>query len=243
MRVGFLICALSVSALAASGTGGTSQIPANEADRRSALTHYRSGQELLAAEQFAKAADAFSAAIALEPLLTDAHYGLGQAYMGLERFASAIQAFGRTIEAARALHDLRNRDRVAADRAIDDELRELRDTLRRRKDQPLRVMQLEARISEVERSRSSLGQPFETPASVLLALGSAHYRNGDADAAEQHWSSAVRVNSKLGEAWNNLAVVYMTSGRKQDAEAAIKNAELAGFRVNPRLKDKIRSMP
>jgi hypothetical protein len=24
---------------------------------------------------------------------------------------------------------------------------------------------------------------------------------------------------------------------------AIKNAELAGFRVNPRLKDKIRSMP
>jgi tetratricopeptide (TPR) repeat protein len=237
-----VVCALTILTVAGASPAAA-QFFASDADRRTALTHYRSGQELLAAERFEEAAAAFRTAIEFEPLLTDAHYGLAQAYMGLERYASAIQAFGRTIEAAKTLHDLRNRDRVAGDRAIDEELRELRDTMRRRKGQPLRVMQLEARISEVERSRSSLGQAFETPASVLLALGSAHYRNGDAEAAEQHWSSAVRVNSKLGEAWNNLAVIYMTTGRKQDAESAIKGAELAGFRVNPRLKDTIRSMP
>jgi len=243
MRTFSVVCALTILTVTSGAKPAAAQIFASQTDRRTALTHYRSGQELLASERFEAAAAAFRSAIEFEPLLTDAHYGLGQAYMGLERYASAIQAFGHTIEAAKTLHDLRNRDRVAGDRAIDEELRELRDTMRRRKDQPLRVMQLEARISEVERSRSSLGQPFEAPASVLLALGSAHYRHGDAEAAEQHWSSAVRVNSKLGEAWNNLAVIYMTTGRKQDAESAIKSAELAGFRVNPRLKDKIRSMP
>ena len=242
MRTCSVVCALVILTVTFGATPAASQSFASDADRRSALIHYRNGQELLASEQFEAAAGAFRTAIGFEPLLTDAHYGLGHAYMGLERYASAIQAFGRCIEAARTLHDLRNRDRVAADRAIDEELRELRDTMRRRKGQPLRVMQLEARITEVERSRSSLGQPFETPASVLLALGSAHYRNGAVDAAEQQWSSAVRVNSKLGEAWNNLAVIYMTTGRKQEAEAAVSRAESAGFRVNPRLKAEIRAM-
>jgi tetratricopeptide (TPR) repeat protein len=234
------LCALIVLLVA---SPVSAQSLATDADRRTALTHYRNGQELLASEQFEKAAEAFRAAIEFEPLMTDAHYGLGHALMGLQRYDSAIQAFGGCIEAAKTLHDLRDRDRVAADRAIDEELRELRDTMRRRKGQPLKVMQLEARITEVERSRSSLGQPFVAPATVLLALGSAHYRNGDAEAAEQQWSSAVRVNSKLGEAWNNLAVIYMTSGRKEEAEAAVRNAESAGFRVNPRLKSDIRTMP
>ena len=242
MRTCSIVCALIVLTVTFAATPAAAQSFATDADRRSALTYYRSGQELLASEQFEKAAEAFRNAITFEPLLTDAHYGLGHAYMALERYASAIQAFGRCIEAAKTLHDLRNRDRVAADRAIDEELRELKETMRRRKGQPLRVMQLEARITEVERSRSSLGEPFATPASVLLALGSAHYRNGDADAAEQHWSSAVRVNSNLGEAWNNLAVIYMTTGRKQEAEAAVSRAESAGFRVNPRLKAEIRAM-
>jgi Flp pilus assembly protein TadD len=243
MRTVSIVCALTVLTGILGARPAAAQFFASDAERRTALTHYRSGQELLASERFADAADAFRKAIASEPLLTDAHYGLGHAYMGLERYVSAIQAFGACIEAAKNLHDLRNRDRVAGDPATDEELPELRDTVRRRKGQPLKVMQLEARISEVERSRSSLGQPFETPATVLLALGSAHYRNGDGDAAEQHWSSAVRVNPTLGEAWNNLAVIYMRTGRKPEAEAAIRSAEDAGVRVNPRLKNDVRSMP
>ena len=243
MRMLSVVCALAILTVTSGAHPAAAQSFASDGDRRAALTHFRSGQELLASERFAEAAEAFRTAIGFEPVLTDAHYGLGHAYMGLERYVSAIQAFGACIEAAKTLHDLRNRDRVAADRAIDEELRELRDTMRRRKGQPLRVMQLEARISEVERSKSSLGQPFASPASVLLALGSAHYRNGDAEAAEQQWSSAVRVNPRLGEAWNNLAVIYMRTGRKPEAESAIRSAEAAGVRVNPRLKDDVRAMP
>ena len=222
---------------------------ASDTDRREAFKHYRVGQELLSAEQYEKAAEAFRTSIKYDPLLTDAHYGLGQSFMGLQRYASAIQAFNGCIDAARRLHDLRQKDRVSTDRVIDEEIRELKDSVRRvasgqvRVGQPqIKQTQLEQRIQELERSRSTLSANFEVPATVLLSLGSAHFRNGDRAAAERHWSDAVQINSKLGEAWNNLAVIHLGAGRKKDAEDAVKNAERAGFRVNPRLRDDIRAM-
>ena len=240
---------LALTATISFGSLAQAQPLASDADRREALSHYRSGQELLSAEQFEKAAEAFRTAIKYDPLLTDAHYGLGQSFMGLQRYASAIQAFEGCIEAARRLHDLRQRDRVNTDRAIDEEIRELKDSVRRvasghvRVGQPqIKQTQLEQRIQELERSRSSLSPNFEPPATVLLSLGSAHFRNGNRDAAAQHWTDAVRVNSSLGEAWNNLAVIHLGAGRKREAEEAVRNAERAGFRVNPRLKSDIKAL-
>ena len=58
--------------------------------------------------------------------------------------------------------------------------------------------------------------------------------------AEFEWKAALEVNPKLGEAHNNLAVVYLQTGRFAEAEAAIKAAEKAGFRVNPQLKEDVR---
>lgn len=238
-----------VCALLCVSTAAAAQGLASAADRREAFAHYRSGQEFLSAEQFEKAADAFREAIKYDPLLTDAHYGLGQSFMGLQRYASAIQAFTGCINAARRLHDLRQKDRVSTDKAIDEEIRELKDSVRRvasgqvRVGQPqIKQTQLEQRIQELERSRSTLSANFEVPATVLLSLGSAHFRNGDRDAAEHHWAEAVKVNSRLGEAWNNLAVIHLGAGRKAEAEAAVRNAERAGFRVNPRLKADIRAL-
>jgi tetratricopeptide (TPR) repeat protein len=234
-----------LTALLATIAGG--QLVVDERTRREAFQHYRSGVELLTAERWDKALEEFVQAVKLDPLLTDAHYGKGQAYMGLKRFASAADAYEDCIEAARSLHGLRERDRVSADRQLDDEIRELKETLRRMQMQgptrALRATQLEQRIQDLEQDkRASLGAAFQAPAGVLLALGSAHFRNSDRDQAEHYWSEAVKVNSRLGEAWNNLAVVYLGSGRKKEAEDAVRNAERAGFRVNPRLKDDIRAM-
>jgi tetratricopeptide (TPR) repeat protein len=220
---------------------------ASDAARKEAFQHYRNGQEMLSAEQWDKAAEEFGLATARDPLFTDAYFGLGQAHMGARRFASAVKAFEDTIEAARTLHQLRERDRVTGDRQIDDQLRTLREAMRTVQQQKTgqvqnQLLQIEARIRELERSKSSLGSPFEAPAEVLLALGSAQFRNGNREAAETRWSEAVKVNSKLGEGWNNLAVIYLTSGRKKEAEDAIKNAERTGFRVNPKLKEDIKAM-
>lgn len=227
----------------------SAQITALGSSRREALHHYREGQEHLSGEQYERAVAAFQQAIQLDDLFTDAHYGLGQAFVGLRRYASAAQAFRRCLTAAQALHALRERDRVQSDHRIDEEIRELREAVRQveravplGQGRDLRILKLEQRIQDLQRARSSIGKPFEAPATVLLALGSVHFRIDEPTLAEHYWTEAVKVNPKFGEAWNNLAVVYMTTGRKKAAEDAVKNAERAGFRVNPRLKDDIKAM-
>ena len=47
------------------------------------------------------------------------------------------------------------------------------------------------------------------------------------------------MNPTFGEAHSNLAVVYLITGRATEAEAEVKAAEKAGFRVNPKLKEDI----
>jgi tetratricopeptide (TPR) repeat protein len=220
---------------------------ASDQDRREALQHYRNGQEFMSAEQFEKAADEYQKAIDKDKLLTLAHYGLGQANMALKRFASAIQAFTNCRETFRTLHQLQERDRVLVERQRDDEIRELRDSVRRIRSGQIKLSpsiadQIEKRIQDLERQRTSMGGAFQPPPEVSLALGSAYFRNGSMDDAEREWKAAIAVNPKLGEAHNNLAALYAMTGRKADAEAAVKAAEKAGYKVNPRLKDDIKKM-
>ena len=72
-----------------------------------------------------------------------------------------------------------------------------------------------------------------------MAIGSAYFRLNDLPNAEREYRAAVEVNPAFGEAHNNLAVVYMVTGRLTEAENAVKAAEKAGFKVNPKLKEDI----
>jgi tetratricopeptide (TPR) repeat protein len=199
----------------------------------------------MAHEQFDKAAESYMAAIAKDPLMTLAHYQLGQAYMALKRPASAIQAYQGTIDAMRTLHDLEQSNQFEVDKQRQETIRELRTELNStsQKLDPLKRTVLEQRVTDLEHERTASGGPFQVPGFVLLAIGSAHFRNGDRDAALSEWQSAVQQNPKLGEAHNNLAVLYMMSGKKTEAENSVKAAEKAGFRVNPQLKEDIKKLP
>ena len=68
-------------------------------------------------------------------------------------------------------------------------------------------------------------------------------RTSEADLgdAEREYLAALAVSPKFEEAHNNLAVVYMLTGRISEAEAAVEKAEAAGFRVNPQLKEDIKA--
>ena len=72
-----------------------------------------------------------------------------------------------------------------------------------------------------------------------MALGSAYFRLNKLEDAEREYKAAIEVSPSLGESHSNLAVVYLVTGRISEAEAAVKAAEKAGFKVNPRLKDDI----
>ena len=220
---------------------------ASDRDRRDALHHYRAGQDLMAAEQFEKAAQEFTRSIRKDRLLTEAHYGLGQANMALRRYTSAIHAFTACREAFHDLHALEEHHRFEVERQRVDEIRELRDAVRRIRAGQVKVApsmadRLERRIDELQRRRTTMNARFQSPAEVSLALGSAYFRSGNLERAEQEWKDAAAANSRLGEAHNNLAALYAMTGRKKDAETAIHAAERAGFRVHPRLKDDVSRM-
>ena len=104
----------------------------------------------------------------------------------------------------------------------------------------LRATQAEARLRDLERLKSTIEAAYQPPAAVLLALGSALFRDGDVATATRYWEAAIGSDPKLGEAHNNLAAVYFQTGRSREAEAEIKSAEKAGFRVNPQLKEDVK---
>jgi tetratricopeptide (TPR) repeat protein len=215
---------------------------ADEQSRREALDLFRAGQKFLLAEQFDKAADSFSKAIAKDGLLTVAHYGLGQAYMNLRRFDDAAKAYEGCIEATRTLHALQQSNQFEVEKRRDAEIREMRETVRvlQQSRRQLQAAHAEQNLHDLENQRSSMTGPFRPPAEVLLALGSAHYKGGDADAAELEWKAATEANPKLGEAHNNLAVIYMQRDRLDAAEQELQLAESAGFRVNPQFKEDLK---
>lgn len=235
--------------LAAGGAVAAQNV--DDVSHHQALVHYRLGEDLMHSEQFEKAADEFQAAIKLDPLLTIAHYELGQADMALRRYVEAIRAYVACRTAFETLAAMVARNDFTADQRREDEIRELRETIGAVQSGHVKVAsgvevvvaRLEHRLEDLERMRQRSGGTIETPAELSLALGSAYFRSGDLASAEREWKTAVAANSRLGEAHNNLAALYAMTGRKQQAEDAVKQAEKAGFRVNPRLKSDIQAMP
>jgi tetratricopeptide (TPR) repeat protein len=232
-----------VSALTA--TLPAAQHIADEHSRHEAMRHYRNGQEYMAGERFERAAEEFSKAIQYDQLFTLAHYFLGQAYVNLQRYPSAIKAYNACIEACRAIYSLRQTNRFEAEKRRDEEIRALRETVAIAQAQAtrtlgsglgLRATQLEQQMQSLEHTRASIDGPFQPPAEVLLALGSALYHNNQIEQAEFEWTAAIQVNPRLGEAHNNLAVLYMHTGRLQAAAEELRLAERNGARVNPQLK-------
>ena len=211
---------------------------ADAASHREALDRFRSGQELMSAEQFARAADEFTRAVDLDPLLSIAFYQLGQASMNLQRYASAIKAYKDCIEAERQLFSLKQTNRFEVEKHRDDEIRELKSVIDQAagKGRAPTMLGLEQRLRDLQSQGSQTGGAFQPPPQALLALGSAYFRNGDRDAAEAQWRAAIEANPKLGEAHNNIAVIYMQTGRFDEALSELSLAEKAGFKVNPQFK-------
>jgi tetratricopeptide (TPR) repeat protein len=237
------------AALALFTAAAAAQQLADARSRREAISLYRTGQEFFMSEKFERAAEEFTKATQKDPLFTLAHYQAGQSYMNLKRYASAIKAFRECIESTRALYQLAATNRFEVEKRRDDEIHEMRESILMmramaskdpRGGYGLRAERAEQHLHDLESQRTSLAGGYHPPAEVLLSLGSAYFRNGDRDAAETQWKAAVEVSPRLGEAHNNLAVVYMQTGRLAEAEAELKAAEKAGFRVNPQLKEDVK---
>ncbi len=241
--------ALTLAALVLTSQAATQPLAeaVSEQNRKEAFEHYRAGLEKMKDESWEEAAREFRAAVKLDPLFVMAHYGLGQSRMALRRYPEAVEAFFGCREAYHKLAALQQSDRALADQRRDDEIRELRESLRLFQSGTVKatntlamILRLETRLAQLETERRRGIQKIETPAEFSLALGSAYFRSGKLEDAERAYREAIKVNPKMGEAHNNLAVLCMMTGRLDDAEKEMKAAEKAGYSVNPRFKDDLK---
>ena len=205
---------------------------------------YRVADAFLYAENWPEAEREFRAAVKLDPLLVLAHYSLGQVYMGLKRYPDAIRAFTACRAAYLEIGAMQSTDRARADQRREEEVQELRDSIRAIRGGTVKlaqpdfmVLKLEERVRELENlKRRDIGGRTDVPAEFSLALGSAYFRSGALPDAQREYEAALKARPKFGEAHNNLAVVLMLQGRLEDATVHMKSAEKAGFHVNPAFK-------
>jgi tetratricopeptide (TPR) repeat protein len=256
------LLAWTLALAGASAAPGDCPAPADAEHRQAGLEAFHAGEEMLAAGRWDEAAERFASASRLDPLLPFAPYGRGQAHMGAQRYASAVQAFAECRDAFRCLASASAADRADAQKRVDGAIRELRDVLRNvereemlRSSIPrkevnnlpqgnlgaamLQAQKIEGTLQELESWKRQLARG-EVPPEVYLALGNAHFQSGSLPDAEREFLNALRIDPKSGDVQNNLAVVYMLTGRLDEAEQAVKGAERAGVPVNPRLRQEIR---
>ena len=218
-------------------------------ERKRAMPHYRLGLENLRAEDWEKAVRAFQQAIEIDPSFEMAQYGLGRAHMGQRKYAEAVTAFSRARDLYRAQAGRQFANAHDAQRYRQDRMTEIDQMIREYQSMPQTFQVQEALRQLNERKRqiqdslargANITIDTSVPAYVSLSLGSALFRAGKLPEAEREYKEAIAADPKSGEAYNNLAVVYLETGRFEEADRALAAAERAGRTVHPELKKAIK---
>ncbi len=242
------------AALLVSGAAIVSADAVDEQRHRDALEHFRKGQESMYSEKWEEAEREFRISVRLDPLLHIGYYSLGQTYMAMKRYPDAIKAHTSANETFDKVAGLSQSNAAEYDRRVDDEIREMRDAVRFLREQvstpnanskvinaETKAIAIEARIETLEGQKRRETGRITLPAEYSLALGSAYLRNGNLEDAQREYLAAIDTRPGLGEAHNNLAVVYMQTGRFKEALESVDAAEKNGFKVNPRLREDIKT--
>jgi tetratricopeptide (TPR) repeat protein len=240
-----LALALAVLTLAAP----TLTLGQSPGDRDRAVTQNRLGWDYMKTETWEKAAAAFQAAIDIDPTFELPYYGLGRADMALKHYVAAIAAYAKCRDlyqsrAGKQFSNAQDAQRYRQDRIteIDEQIRQV-NTMPPTIQQQDMLRQLNNQRRDIQDAitrGNGMNLDATVPPWVSLALGSAFFRAGKLSDAEREYKAAIAADGKSGEAHNNLAVVYLETGRLNEAETSVKAAKKAGFRVNPQLEQDIK---
>jgi tetratricopeptide (TPR) repeat protein len=239
----------AVAVIASNGVHAQAQ-PQRNQNRGRAMPPYKIGLEEMRSEQWEKAAADFRRAIDIDPTFEMAYYALGRALVPQKKYAEAVTALSKcrdlyTEQAGRQFSNQQEAQQYRRER-----LTEIDDAIRRYQTGP-QTGQVSEAVRQLTESRRQLQDnllrgnnvsvEMSVPSFVSMALGSAFFRIGRLADAEREYKATIDADPKTGEAHSNLAVVYMETGRFDEAEKAVKDAEKAGFKVNPMLKDDIKA--
>jgi tetratricopeptide (TPR) repeat protein len=246
MRQLLLLAALTLPATTAlaqqlSATSGV--------DRQRAQGRYEEGWRALAAESWADAERHFRAATELDPTFKLAYYGLGRSDMALKRFDKAASAYEKCRDLYAAAFGARMSGRVDVDQLIAEDSLQIDMAIQQlskgnvtnqKQTQIAQLQNQKQRLQLKGHGLADMSISDGVPPFVTLALGSAYFRGERLADAENAYKAVIQADPKTGEAYNNLAVVYLMTGRVSAAERAVQAAEKAGYRVSPALKDDIK---
>ena len=222
--------------------------------RERAKQPYQDGLQAMGDEAFEQAAKAFQTAIDIDPDFEMAYYMLGRTQLVLKNYVAAVQALARSrdlyvADAMNQFSDKQEGQRLRRERLAElDQLivdTQAAASLPQNATQRFRMLEQVRQYQERKRQIQDLDRDDDltparrVPAYVSLSLGSAYFRARKLPEAEQAYLAAVAADPKVGEAHSNLAVLYMETGRLDEADKAVKAAEKTGLRVNPALKEEI----
>lgn len=219
-------------------------------ERERARPYNRKGWEFMQTEAWADAAKSFQQAIETDREFEDAYYGLGSAQMRMRKYGESIAAYVKCRDLYRAQAGKKFTNSQEAQRYRQDRLVEIDEAIRMTQTGPQsltsqdRVRQLQDQRRQIQDYISRGGNVSidnSVPASVYVALGSAYFRTEQFPDAEREFKAAIAADSKRGDAYSNLAVVYLQTGRYKEADEAVKSAEKAGYKVHPQLKQDIKA--
>ena len=227
----------------------TSAQSLSPADHDRARVQNRLGWEQMRGEKFEQALKHFQAAIEINPEFEMPFYGLGRAHMALKQYVSAISALSRcrdlyVAQVGRQFSTQQDAQRYRADRIteLDEMIRQVQSGPQtiQTQDQLRQLQEQKRQLQGIIARGANMSVTTAVPAWVSLSLGSAYFRSGRLADAEREYKATIEADRKSGEAYSNLAVVYLETGRIAEAEAALKDAKKSGFKVNPQLEQAIK---
>ena len=219
-------------------------------ERQRAMPYFKKAWEFMRAESWPEAAKAFQQAIDTDHEYEDAYYGLGLASMRMKKYGDAIPAYVKCRDLYRAQAGKQFTNSQDAQRHRQDRLVEIDEQIRLTQTGPQsltsqdRVRQLQDQRRQIQDYISrgnNVTVDNSVPSFVYADLGSAYFRTEQWADAEREYKLALAVQPKSGAVLNNLAVLYLQTGRYQEADDAVKAAEKAGFKVHPQLKQDIKA--
>jgi tetratricopeptide (TPR) repeat protein len=198
-----------------------------------ARTYLNLGVMLAQSDRFARAADLFEKAAAIDPAFPQVQYSLGIAHFNARQYDKAAAALTRTLEQrpgnaeARRMLAMASLNAEQYDRAA--EL--LRDDPQRQTDPKLQyayglALVRSKRAEEAEQVFSKILADHPDVPELNVVLGQAYAAQDDYESAVTSLKRALDLNRQVAEANATLGLIYLKQGNLPDAIAALR-AELA----------------
>ena len=216
--------------------------------RARADVFYREGIEHLKAERFVEAIRSLKEAVSIDDRHAIAYYMLGRAHLYRQDYEDALRVLlrSRDIYVEDASQQFRSRAEAEAHwRRMQTEADMTLSTLRVIPKPDTRVLeqirQLEERKRQIQRAQQGRDTDaiVPVPGFVLVSLGSAYFRVGKWADAEDNFRAALKADPRAGEAYNNLAVLFMELERYDEAERFVRAATKLGLHMAPGLEQEI----